>query len=116
MPYRKKLKTSRRQRLGKRASVAKRKASKKRNTTIREEKLMLHEIDLQHLDAHWLDVISKAAQGALEKIDKESREGPDNVSPEQVAIATMAGGFLYLYHLAQVNHLIDRDNTPMTYH
>ena len=61
---------------------------------------MIQEIDLQHLDAHWLDVISKAAQGALEKIDQESRKGSDSVSPEQVAIATMAGGFLYLYHLA----------------
>ena len=77
---------------------------------------MIEEIDLQHLDAHWLDVISKAAQGALEKIDRESKEGSDSVSPEQVAIATMAGGFLYLYHLAQVNHLINPDNTSMTYH
>ena len=76
----------------------------------------MQEIDLQHLDAHWLDVISKAAQGALEKIDQESRKGSDSVSPEQVAIATMAGGFLYLYHLAQVNHLINPDNTSMTYH
>ena len=76
----------------------------------------MQEIDLQHLDAHWLDVISKAAQGALEKIDRESKEGSDSVSPEQVAIATLAGGFLYLYHLAQVNHLINPDNTSMTYH
>ena len=76
----------------------------------------MQEIDLQHLDAHWLDVISKAAQGALEKIARESKEGSDSVSPEQVAIATMAGGFLYLYHLAQVNHLINPDNTPTTYH
>jgi hypothetical protein len=77
---------------------------------------MIEEIDLQHLDAHWLDVISKAAQGALAKIDQEAREGPDSVSQEQVAIATMAGGFLYLYHLAQVNHLIIPDNTPISYH
>ena len=77
---------------------------------------MIQEIDLQHLDAHWLDVISKAAQGALEKIDRESKEGSDSVSPEQVAIATMAGGFLYLYHLAQVNHLITPDNPPTILH
>ena len=77
---------------------------------------MIQEIDLQHLDAHWLDVISKAAQGALEKIDQEARKGSDSVSPEQVAIATMAGGFLYLYHLAQVNHIIDPNNTPTIYH
>jgi hypothetical protein len=77
---------------------------------------MIQEIDLQHLDAHWLDVISKAAQGALEKIDQEARKGSDSVSPEQVAIATMAGGFLYLYHLVQVNHLITPDNIPTTLH
>ena len=77
---------------------------------------MIEEIDLQHLDAHWLDVISKAAQGALEKIDQESRKGSDSVSPEQVAIATMAGGFLYLYHLAQVNDLIDPNNNPTIVH
>ena len=77
---------------------------------------MIEEIDLQHLDAHWLDVISKAAQGALEKIDQEARKGSDSVSPEQVAIATMAGGFLYLYHLAQVNHLIDPTTTPTILH
>ena len=45
-----------------------------------------------------------------------SSNNTKGLSPEQVAIATMAGGFLYLYHLAQVNHLINPDNTSMTYH
>ena len=38
------------------------------------------------------------------------------VSPEQAALATTAGGFLYLYHLAQVNDLIISDNTPTIVH
>ena len=75
---------------------------------------MIEDIDLTHLDAHWLDVISNSAVNALEKINEQARIS--QVSPEQAALATMAGGFLYLYHLAQVNHLIDPDNTPMTYH
>ena len=75
---------------------------------------MIEDIDLTHLDAHWLDVISNSAVNALERINEQARVS--NVSPEQAALATMAGGFLYLYHLAQVNHLIDPDNTPMTYH
>ena len=65
---------------------------------------MIEDIDLSHLDAHWLDVISSSAVTALEKINEQARDS--NVSPEQAALATMAGGFLYLYHLAQVNDLI----------
>ena len=75
---------------------------------------MIEDIDLTHLDAHWLDVISNSAVTALEKINEQARIS--QVSPEQAALATMAGGFLYLYHLAQVNHLINPDNTSMTYH
>ena len=75
---------------------------------------MIEDIDLSHLDAHWLDVISNSAVNALEKINEQARDS--KVSPEQAALATMAGGFLYLYHLAQVNDLIDPDNTSQTMH
>ena len=75
---------------------------------------MIEDIDLSHLDAHWLDVISSSAVTALEKINEQARDS--NVSPEQAALATMAGGFLYLYHLAQVNDLIQSDNTPTIVH
>ena len=75
---------------------------------------MIEDIDLTHLDAHWLDVISNSAVTALEKINEQARDS--KVSPEQAALATMAGGFLYLYHLAQVNDLIQSDNTPTIVH
>jgi hypothetical protein len=75
---------------------------------------MIEDIDLTHLDAHWLDVISNSAVNALEKINEQARIS--NVSPEQAALATMAGGFLYLYHLAQVNDLIDPNNNPTIIH
>ena len=75
---------------------------------------MIEDIDLTHLDAHWLDVISNSAVNALEKINEQSRIS--QVSPEQAALATMAGGFLYLYHLAQVNDLIDSNNNPTIVH
>tara|TARA_Y100000780_G_scaffold213619_1_gene214667 strand:+ start:166 stop:393 length:228 start_codon:yes stop_codon:yes gene_type:complete len=75
---------------------------------------MIEDIDLTHLDAHWLDVISNSAVNALEKINEQARIS--QVSPEQAALATMAGGFLYLYHLAQVNHLIDPDNNSTIVH
>ena len=75
---------------------------------------MIEDIDLTHLDAHWLDVISNSAVNALEKINEQARIS--QVSPEQAALATMAGGFLYLYHLAQVNDLIDSNNNPTIVH
>ena len=75
---------------------------------------MIEDIDLTHLDAHWLDVISNSAVNALEKINEQSRIS--QVSPEQAAVATMAGGFLYLYHLAQVNDLIDSSNNTTIVH
>ena len=75
---------------------------------------MIEDIDLTHLDAHWLAVISNSAVNALEKINEQARIS--QVSPEQAALATMAGGFLYLYHLAQVNHLIDPDNNSTIVH
>ena len=75
---------------------------------------MIEDIDLTHLDAHWLDVISNSAVNALEKINEQARIS--QVSPEQAALATMAGGFLYLYHLAQINDLIDTNNNPTIMH
>ena len=75
---------------------------------------MIEDIDLTHLDAHWLDVISNSAVNALEKINEQARIS--QVIPEQAALATMAGGFLYLYHLAQVNDLIDPNNNPTIVH
>jgi hypothetical protein len=75
---------------------------------------MIEDIDLTHLDAHWLDVISNSAVNALEKINEQARIS--QVSSEQAALATMAGGFLYLYHLAQVNDLIDPNNNPTIVH
>ena len=75
---------------------------------------MIEDIDLSHLDAHWLDVISNSAVNALEKINEQARDS--NVSREQAALATMAGGFLYLYHLAQVNDLIITNDIPTTMH
>ena len=75
---------------------------------------MIEDIDLTHLDAHWLDVISNSAVNALEKINEQSKIS--QVSPEQAAVATMAGGFLYLYHLAQVNDLIDSSNNTTIIH
>ena len=75
---------------------------------------MIEDIDLTHLDAHWLDVISNSAVNTLEKINEQARIS--QVSPEQAAVATMAGGFLYLYHLAQINDLIDPNDIPTTFH
>ena len=75
---------------------------------------MMEDIDLRHLDSTWLDHIQSAAVTTLEKLNNEARR--QKISKEQAALATMAGGFLYLYHLAQVNDLIDSDNIPKTMH
>lgn len=74
----------------------------------------MEDIDLRHLDSTWLDHIQSAAVTTLEKLNNEARR--QKISKEQAALATMAGGFLYLYHLAQVNDLIDSDNIPKTMH
>tara|TARA_Y100001938_G_C8098460_1_gene439834 strand:- start:2676 stop:2903 length:228 start_codon:yes stop_codon:yes gene_type:complete len=75
---------------------------------------MMEDIDLRHLDSTWLDHIQSAAVTTLEKLNNEASR--QKISKEQAALATMAGGFLYLYHLAQVNDLIDSDNIPKTMH
>jgi hypothetical protein len=75
---------------------------------------MIKNIDLTHLDDKWLTSIQNAAVVALERINEDAQK--TQVTPEQAALATMAGGFLYLYHLAQVNDLIESDNTPTSFH
>jgi len=76
---------------------------------------MVKDIDLTHLDSLWLDHIENAAVTTLEAVnDKAHHE--EGVTKEQAALATMAGGFLYLYHLAKVNQLIESDNTPTIIH
>ena len=74
----------------------------------------MEDIDLRHLDSTWLDHIQSAAVTTLEKLNNDASR--QKISKEQAALATMAGGFLYLYHLAQVNDLIDSDNIPKTMH
>ena len=64
---------------------------------------MVKDIDLTHLDSLWLD-------------HNEEAHHKRKVTKEQAALATMAGGFLYLYHLAKVNQLIESDNTPTIIH
>ena len=75
---------------------------------------MMEDIDLRHLDSTWLDHIQSAAVTTLEKLNNDASR--QKISKEQAALATMAGGFLYLYHLAQVNDLIGSDNIPKTMH
>ena len=75
---------------------------------------MMEDIDLRHLDSTWLNHIQSAAVTTLEKLNDEASK--KRISKEQAALATMAGGFLYLYHLAQVHDLIDSDNTSQTMH
>ena len=76
---------------------------------------MLKDIDLTHLDSLWLDHIENAAVTTLEAVNEEAHH-KRKVTKEQAALATMAGGFLYLYHLAKVNQLIESDNTPTIIH
>ena len=74
---------------------------------------MIEDIDLRHLDSTWLNHIQSAAVTTLEKLNDEASK--KRISKEQAALATMAGGFLYLYHLAQVNDLIQSE-TNQTVH
>ena len=74
----------------------------------------MEDIDLRHLDSTWLNHIQSAAVTTLEKLNDEASK--KRISKEQAALATMAGGFLYLYHLAQVHDLIDSDNISQTMH
>ena len=76
---------------------------------------MVKDIDLTHLDSLWLDHIENAAVTTLEAVNEEAHH-KRKVTKEQAALATMAGGFLYLYHLAKVNQLIESDNIPTIIH
>ena len=49
---------------------------------------MIEDIDLTHLDAHWLDVISNSAVSALEKINEQARISP--VSYTHLTLPTKA--------------------------
>ena len=75
---------------------------------------MVEDIDLRHLDSMWLDHIESAALTTLESVNEQATK--NKVTKEQAALSTMAGGFLYLYHLAKVNQLIESDNTPTIIH
>ena len=75
---------------------------------------MVEDIDLRHLDSMWLDHIESAALTTLESVNEQATKS--KITKEQAALATMAGGFLYLYHLAKVNQLIESDNTPTIIH
>ena len=76
---------------------------------------MVKDIDLTHLDSLWLDHIENAAVTTLEAVNEEAHH-KRKVTKEQAALATMAGGFLYLYHLAKVKQLIESDNTATIIH
>ena len=76
---------------------------------------MVKDIDLKHLDSLWLDHIENAAVTTLEAVNEEAHH-KRKVTKEQAALATMAGGFLYLYHLAKVNQLIESDYTQTIIH
>ena len=76
---------------------------------------MVKDIDLTHLDSLWLDHIENAAVTTLEAVNEEAHH-KRKVTKEQAALATMAGGFLYLYHLAKVNQLNESDNRPTILH
>ena len=56
---------------------------------------MVKDIDLTHLDSLWLDHIENAAVTTLEAVNEEAHH-KRKVTKEQAALATMAGGFLYL--------------------
>ena len=75
---------------------------------------MVEDIDLRPLDSMWLDHIESAALTTLESVNEQATKS--KVTKEQAALATMAGGFLYLNHLAKVNQLIESDNTPTIIH
>jgi len=66
---------------------------------------MVEDIDLRYLDASWLENLSESASQVLEKVDKEASK-TGQLQPEQLQMASLCGGFLYLYHLAQSHQII----------
>ena len=74
---------------------------------------MVEDIDLRYLDASWLENLSESASKVLEKVDKEASK-TGQLQPEQLQMASLCGGFLYLYHLAQSHQIIhSSDNTTV---
>tara|TARA_B100000902_G_C27303647_1_gene914218 strand:+ start:2119 stop:2346 length:228 start_codon:yes stop_codon:yes gene_type:complete len=74
---------------------------------------MVEDIDLRYLDASWLENLSESASQVLEKVDKEASK-TGQLQPEQLQMASLCGGFLYLYHLAQSHQIIhSSDNTTV---
>jgi|TARA_R100000005_G_C4861729_1_gene122774 hypothetical protein len=74
---------------------------------------MVEDIDLRYLDASWLENLSESASKVLEKVDKEAHK-TGQLQPEQLQMASLCGGFLYLYHLAQSHQIIhSSDNTTV---
>ena len=74
---------------------------------------MVEDIDLRYLDASWLENLSESASQVLENVDKEASK-TGQLQPEQLQMASLCGGFLYLYHLAQSHQIIhSSDNTTV---
>jgi hypothetical protein len=74
---------------------------------------MVEDIDLRYLDASWLENLSESASKVLEKVDEEAHK-TGQLQPEQLQMASLCGGFLYLYHLAQSHQIIhSSDNTTV---
>jgi len=74
---------------------------------------MVEDIDLRYMDESWLDNLSQSATEVLDKVDKASREA-GVLSAENLQMASLCGGFLYLYHLAQSHQIIhSSDNTTI---
>mgnify|MGYP001585515013 FL=1 len=74
---------------------------------------MVEDIDLRYMDESWLDNLSESATQALDRVDRESNK-TGHLSEENLQIASLCGGFLYLYHLAQSHQIIhSSDNTTV---
>ena len=58
-------------------------------------------------------VILESTLKVLEKVDEEAHK-TGQLQPEQLQMASLCGGFLYLYHLAQSHQIIhSSDNTTV---
>ena len=66
---------------------------------------MVEDIDLRYLDESWLDNLSESAQKVLDQVDRTSRE-TGQLTEDNLQMASLCGGFLYLYHLAQSHQII----------
>jgi hypothetical protein len=66
---------------------------------------MVKDIDLRYMDESWLDNLSESATQVLDQVDRASQKSGE-LSPENLQMASLCGGFLYLYHLAQSHQII----------